>query len=358
MYEDKTSLNILQSLLAGIDSSYDKTTGSFVYDVVKPTSDELEALYIELDRLANKQDIDNLTGSELDVRVRQRSGLERKAASKASTTVRINGTAGSVISVGDVVASDTAKYIVKETKIVDSSGVVEVLVECELFGTVGNVPANSIKYFPVTLTGLISVTNPYVVSNGFDQETDEELRERHYEKIRTPATSGNKSHYRNWAKSQTGVGDAKVFPLWNGDNTVKVLIIDSNKQPADTTIVSDVQEYIDPNSSGLGNGAAPIGAFVTVESATSLNVEVSCTIISKAGYQITEIEENISQAIKSYLKEIAFVEDYISYAKIGSLILNSEGVEDYSDLTLNNDVVNISINDTEVAILGGVLIVE
>lgn len=66
-----------------------------------------------------------------------------------------------------------------------------------------------------------------------DQETDDELRARYYIKIQTPATSGNAYHYRLWSKEVSGVGDAKVYPLWNGNGTVKVLIIDSNKTGAE-----------------------------------------------------------------------------------------------------------------------------
>ncbi|MGK5506723.1 baseplate J/gp47 family protein [Brevibacillus formosus] len=107
-----------------------------------------------------------------------------------------------------------------------------VKVEAVVAGSSGNVPANSITLFPVTLAGFTAVTNPSPTSDGFDAESDEDLLKRYYQRIRTPATSGNKAHYKNWAMEVQGVGDVRIVPLWDGVNTVKVIIIDSDKKPA------------------------------------------------------------------------------------------------------------------------------
>jgi len=44
----------------------------------------------------------------------------------------------------------------------------------------------------------------------------------------------------------------------------------------------------------------------------------------------------------------------LSYAKLGSIILSSEGVKDYSSLLVNSGSTNITIKDDEIAILGTV----
>lgn len=62
--------------------------------------------------------------------------------------------------------------------------------------------------------------------------------------------------------------------------------------------------------------------------------------------------------IVDYLKKIAFKQDFVSYAQSGSLILDSEGVEDYSNLKINDDVINVSVGNEEIAVLGGVEIVQ
>lgn len=329
MYEDKTEENIKKEMLDNISNKIDKGEKSLTYDAISPVAIELANMYIELDYVVNKLDTENLSGEELERFIYQRTGtVARKPATKATTTIIINGQEGAKISKGDLVGADTVNFISTEDKSMDNTGQMTVLVECELPGAIGNVPAGAIKYFPVSIAGLTSVTNPDSAVNGYDAESDESLLERYYERIRTPATSGNKYHYLNWAKEVVGVGDARVIPLWQGDNTVKVIIIDSNKQPASTELVEQVQEYIDPNITGLGEGQAPIGAFCTVISAIGKAIDITFTVTRDTNYTVEQIKANVGNNIIEYLKSIAFKEDIVSYAKIGAIILNSNGVLD------------------------------
>ena len=48
------------------------------------------------------------------------------------------------------------------------------------------------------------------ITGGYDAETDDELRRRYFEKVRSLVTFGNKYHYINWAKEVVVVGDANV----------------------------------------------------------------------------------------------------------------------------------------------------
>ena len=349
---------ILQEMLKNIQNTIDKSQNSLVHDALSPAAIELANFYLLLEEVASKLDIENLEGEELERFVNQRTGIVRKPATKATTTVLITGQEGASISIGDLVASDTINFISLENKTIDSSGEATVLVECEVAGTIGNVPAGAIRYFPVSIPGLTSVTNLEPVVNGYDAESDEELRERYYERIRTPATSGNKYHYINWAKEVIGVGDARVVPLWQGDNTVKVIIIDSDKQPASSDLVQKVQEYIDPGISGLGEGQAPIGAFCTVVSAVGKSIDITFTVTRNTSYTIEQVKISVESNIKEYLKSIAFKDDTVSYAKIGAIILDSEGVLDYENLKINGGTSNISVGYEEVAILGTVTINE
>lgn len=358
MYEGRTEEKIKQEMLDSISNEVSKSEQSFIHDAIAPAAIKFAEVYIELETLANKLDIENLEGEELERFVYQRTGIRRKPATKATTIVTITGQEGAKISKGDLVGADTVNFISMEDKTIDITGRTEVLVECESPGTIGNVPAGAIKYFPVSIPGLVDVYNPEAVTNGYDAESDTELRQRYYERIQTPATSGNKHHYINWAKEVIGVGDARVVPLWQGDNTVKVIIIDSDKQPASSDLVQKVQEYIDPGISGLGEGQAPIGAFCTVVSAVGKSIDITFTVTRNTSYTIEQVKISVESNIKEYLKSIAFKDDTVSYAKIGAIILNSEGVLDYENLTINGTTSNIAIDYEEVAILGEVVINE
>ena len=111
--------------------------------------------------------------------------------------------------------------------------------------------------FPVTLSEIVSVTNKKSATGGFNEETDDELRDRYFEKVSLPATSGSKYHYEQWAKEISGVGDAKCLSLWNGSGTVKVIIINSEKGVASEELINEVKTHIEENR--------PVGAEVTVD---------------------------------------------------------------------------------------------
>jgi uncharacterized phage protein gp47/JayE len=351
----KTFSELISSLLNYIPDKYDKTEGSFIYDSVSPVAKELEISYQNLDKVSDKLDIENLEGDELEQYVYQRTGIERLSETYATgeLTVLGNGT----VTEGDLFETESGiQFEATETVTITETGTVNI--KAVIPGPSGNVPAEQITLMPITISGITSVSNPEATSNGFEAETDEALLTRYYERRRTPATSGNKAHYVNWAKEVAGVGGAKVFPLWNGDNTVKIRIINADKQPGNSTLVDDVQEYIDPLSEGKGEGQAPIGAYCTVESAVALNINVEFTVVKDTSVDDPTRQINVENNITEYLKSIAFVKDYVDYGSVGAAILSSEGVEGYSNLTINTGTSNISIADTEVAVLGTVTINE
>lgn len=341
------SRSIIQSrLLSSVDDSYNKSEGEFIYDALMPVAIELEGTYVTVDGMLDKAFADTATGKNLD-RIVSSVGLTRKLTSKSYGMVKITGISGSKINKGELVASDSVTFEFDETTIMPSSGSIDVKVQCTSYGIKGNVPIGAIKYFPKTLTGLQSVANVTAFTNGFDEEDDVTLRQRYYTKVRTPATSGNKYHYLNWALSVPGVGNARIIPLWNGNGTVKVIIINSNRVGADAALVQNVANYIEVQR--------PIGANVTVISAQELALNITVTIIIDTdNYTLDIVKSKIETNITEYLKEVAFQNNYVSYAKIGNVILDTDGVKDYSNLRINDGISNISLADNQVAVLGGV----
>jgi uncharacterized phage protein gp47/JayE len=348
-----TQAEILALLLSFVDSKYDKRPGSFMYDALAPVAKKLSFMDLDIETVKSKLSIDHLTGDELTQRINERAGITRKAATFAVGNVTVIGT-GIIFAGALFETAGGTRFHATETKTITTSG--NVAIEADISGSSGNVASDTITLFPVTLTGFTAVTNTAPTADGFEAESDEDLLIRYYERIRTPATSGNKSQYKSWAKEVSGVGDAKALSLWDGDNTVKIVVINADKRPASTQLVSDVQTYIDPGVTGLGDGIAPIGSFVTVVSATGIDINIAVTVTLSSGYTLSQAKDNITEKITTYLKEIAFVESVVSYAKIGSAILASSGVGDYSALTVNAGNANIAIGNTQVAILGTVTV--
>ena len=335
---------IKEDMLKNIQNTVDKTQNSLIHDALSPASIEFALMYMNMDMIRRKLDIENLRGEELERFIYPRTGITRKYATKALTTVIVSGQEGSKIKKGDLVGTGTINFVSLEERIIGSSGQVSVFLSCEEYGSIGNVPANSITEFPNQISGLTDVYNPEPVINGYDAETDDELRQRYYDKLQRPGKAGNKYHYEEWAREVVGVGDVKVFPRWNGPLTVKVVIIDSSGQPASVDLVDRVFNHIE--------GERPFGANVTVASAEPVEINISVDLTISENYLLDEVKENIKTNISKYLKSIAFKKDYVSYAQIGSIILETEGVIDYTNLLVNDGTANVVIGNEEVAIMG------
>ena len=63
------------------------------------------------------------------------------------------------------------------------------------------------------------------------------------------------------------------------------------------------------------------------------------------------------EALKAYLPAVGNQSGYsVSYARIGAVILDTEGVEDYESLTVNGGTANLEIPARYAAVLGEVTV--
>lgn len=346
MYEAQTEAAIKKRMLDAVPSDLNQTEGHFIYDGISPAAIELALAYIEMDRIINLGFVQTTYGQFLDYRAGEH-GLTRKAATNATGQVTITGANGTVVPTGSLFATGSGVQFATAVEVtIVAGGTVGANVEAVVAGASGNVPAGAITAIPVAIPGVTAVTNAAPTTGGTDTEADADLLARLLEKVRLPATSGNSAHYLQWAKEVSGVGDAKVLPIWNGAGTVKVVIIDSNKQPASADIVQDVADYIET--------VRPIGATVTVESAAGLNIAVTATVTLEVGAVLADVQAAFETALTDYLKSIAFQKDYVSYAQVGVLLFDTPGVADYSNLAVNGGAVNVVIGSTQVAVKGAV----
>ncbi len=341
-----------EELLDNISDTYQKTEGFPVWDILKATAYGIKKLWDKCFKIEYLQDVDNLTGDDLERFIYQRKGLTRKEATYATGYIQIVSGSGN-IDAGDLFATESnIQFESLETKEVTAGDTVAI--QAVESGTTGNVIAGVITQMPVTIQGISQITNPEVTTDGYDEEDDDSLRDRYYEALQEPATSGNIYHYRRWAKEVSGIGDCKVFPLWNGDNTVQIVVVDDDGLVPSEETVARCQEYIDPNSSGTGEGEAPIGAYCTVIAAEPLTVNISATVVLDNTQTLEDIKTAFETLVTDYFADIVFSSDYVSPAKIGNFLLSCDGVSDYDSLLLNNSSSRITIPDKSIAILGTV----
>lgn len=343
MFEDKTYEYILNSMLSRVSDSIDKREGSIIYDALAPAAAELAQTYIDLDTVLNIAFIDTTNGEYLDKKGAELA-LTRKQAVKAQRQVTFTGASPSI---GSRFFDGEIYWTVLENG----------NVEAETAGVIGNSTISGTVLIPVeNIPGLTTATIGDIVIPGSDTEIDEKYRDRIIEAINSPQFNSNKAQIKAFCMDIDGIGDAKIFSLWNGANTVKGVLLDSNKIPASSELIDQVQEYIDPNSQGVGEGKADIGVIFTAVAATGVSININVDVSIADGKTLLEAKTEIEEGITEYLKEIAFVESQVKYSQIGAIILNAPSVVDYQNLTINNGTANTVIDDDEVAILGTVVV--
>lgn len=347
-----TKIEILDRLLneyASIQTSGVSTVeGSFTFDTLSANAVEFEKAYAEIMLVLEAAFPQSSWGEYLTLKAEEH-GIRRQQAIKAVVELTVKGKAGTIVPIGSVFATASGvSFISTKEATIAGDGAIKIMAQAKEAGAGGNVKASSINKIPVAIYGVSGVVNELEAHDGFDLENDEALLNRLLFKVQKPATSGNCYHYQLWATSVDGVSMVKVLPLWAGNGTVKILVLDANKQAASENILEAVREKIAVN--------APIGATCTVAAPELLTVNISLKVTDGVGNV-----NGIKNVVNDYFSANALALSSISYAQIGKAILGSPeitGVRDYSDLLINNGSVNIPVGSEQLPVAGMVTLNE
>ncbi len=337
-------------MLEAIPDDIDKTDGGFAHDFTRPAALEKAELMVAFNDAIQIFFPEWSYAGWLDKHA-ARVGLSRKAAQPAETTLEITGVAGTVLPVGFLFAtpktaiSENIEFAVLESVTISAEGTASPLVRCTETGTIGNVPANSITLMSSPIGGVAVITNPKAATGGVETESDDALRERIMERERSNESSyvGNDNDYKRWAKEVDGVGSVVVVPEWmgKGTGTVKLIVMDANGSPANNTILTAVYNHIiapDNRSARL----APIEAILTVTTAEPISISVSVNVILEEGVELETVLAAYRTNLLAYFEE-AKVENSVRYTRVCSVLSETAGVLDYTNLLLNGGTANIGI---------------
>jgi uncharacterized phage protein gp47/JayE len=339
---------IIARMISRITDKYpelDIREGSMVFNACASAAMELAIMYVELDNVLKESFMETATRKYLLIGCEQ-MGID---------TSIFNASAGIFKGVFNVPVDLDSRwnlgeynYIVTEQLETEDDMYIYRL-QCEMFGSEPNVILGD-------LTPIDSVSGDLTVAKiteclieGEEENSDEEIRTTYFNYVNSIMSDGNVAQYKQWCEEYDGIGNYKVMPLWNGANTVKVSILSSSNERATDELVSDFQEYLDPNSEGMGNGIAPIGAIVTVSTATHVPITISADVTLKDGYTETTL---LDKALEDYFKEIAYETTRVSYMSVGAAILKAEGVDFISNLRLNGSTNDITLGKEEILTLG------
>lgn len=338
MYENITEEVILKRMMDRVPDNMDKREGSIIHDALAPTAIEHQLLYIDLDTFLREVFTDRASRKYLVKRADEHDVVPHPATAavwKASITPK-----NLELENGIRFNCDTMNLVVTGKV---EEGVYELT--CETAGSIGNGCQG--KLIPINyVAGLETAELTELVTPGNNEEETEAFRKRYHTTLRKPSTSGNKYAYYNWAMACKGVGAAKIFPLAYGPGTVKVVIADENKTAATPALLKEVWEYIEE--------VRPIGGTITVASAEELPVNVMAKVKLKNGLNLGTVQTSFREAFDTFLKDNAFDISYVGYARVGNILLETVGVEDYAELTLNGFSHNIELTDEQIAVIGTV----
>lgn len=334
MYEAREQEDILAELQSESETSATKIEGTFEYDMLASNSIEFAKTEVELEQLYKACFADTSWGEYLTM-IAEQYGVLRRAATKATGTITLTGKG--IVPTGSLFTTAAGtKFQTLEYRNVN--GTADVPVEAVNAGEAGDVKENTITVIPMSIPGITAVTNAEATSGGYDEEDDEDLLKRYLEKVRLPATSGNKYEYYEWAKSVSGVGDARVLPLWNGNGTVKVLIVDADMQVAPASLIQKVADYIET--------VRPIGATVTVTSPTPIPVTITVKVSGMLD------KEQYIKDVNAFIGKKGMNLRALSYARCIDILMNQSSVSDCADLLLNGQQVVKCAEDEMIRIEG------
>lgn len=344
--------DILERLKGAIITKESLIEGTFTATNLRAVAQEFNLAYAHMDYIQGNYALSSAQGAFLDARAMD-YGIDRRGATAATGEVTVYGKDGVQVASGSIFAGLSQRYVAVSSGVI-SGGEARVKVKAVEPGVAGNAPIGSVSHMENAPEGVTAVSNTAEILGGSDLESDEMLRARIFEKIRKPATSGNVYHYEQWATSVPGVGRVKVFPLWKGPGTVKASILGADGHKATEELIDRVQRYIDPTG-GRGEGQAPVGAIVTVATATEVPLNISAEVEYSGGGSEETARKEVLKALKDYLINTAYdgKTKRISPAQVGYVMMGTFGVVNYHDLKLNGSASSdVVIGDEDVATLG------
>lgn len=276
----QTKEEIRTALLSYLSSRY-QASGQNLLTI--PGSDaymEADALAVILESMqsqsfANTKEIlpDQATTTNLD-RHGFCDGIDREPAVTAELTVRITGTPSAGITVGNrtLESSDGLSYSVTPTSFsLNGSGYYDATATCFTPGSTGNQAVSQVLSWSSAPTNADpTATVQAIVTTGEDQESDSAYSQRIIQHRRERPASGNRSDWKDWCETVTGVSEAFVYPLHNGTTedhlgwvTVVVLGPRQGSSATDTTQLSagtltNIEEYIEGNQDKDGGTTGDI----------------------------------------------------------------------------------------------------
>ena len=370
-----TRETIQADMLSQVPDTIDKRQGSIIQTAVGPAAWYLEGVYLLLEQVQQNAYAVTAVGKALDYKCAERNVFRKKATPavrKGSFNVPVPKGA-----VFKTINGANSVNFVAGSQILGEDGSYTYQLTCKASGEIGNAYTGNL--LPVTaISGLTRAVIGEILTPGTEEETDESLRNRYKETFNQIAFGGNIPAYRNAILAISGVGAVQVYPAWQGGGTVLCSILNEQLRPAEEGLIKNVQTIICPPDDGgtlpsaNGYGMAPIGAAVTITTASLLSLNMTCNIQFIAGVQAAEYQQKIEEKIQEYINTVckswgnALTSQKVEYrleiyqSRIIAAILSIDEVVNVTNLLVNGSSKDLILTETadlqQIPVIGEVVI--
>lgn len=271
-------------------------------------------------------------------------GVERLPATPAVQPLALVGDPGETINAGTrfiTAATRTAASVAFDLDaavLLDGAGAGVGTATAVAAGAAGNVPANTIRFTAAAVPHLSGVTNPSGASiPGTDDEAWEAFRIRIELAAAADPGMANVDAYAAFVRAIGGVGWVNVEPLWAGEGTVRVIILDALRQPASSDLIDLVQTVLDPTEDGLGYGLGDIAHAVTVATASTVALALRIPgLVAESNTTVGAARENALAAALDYVATLDPGATFV-IRDAEAVIIRAPGVADIGDIQVSVD---------------------
>ncbi|MBQ8003242.1 MAG: baseplate J/gp47 family protein [Clostridia bacterium] len=230
------------------------------------------------------------------------------------------------------------------------------IAQCTTEGEEGNAYLGDVV--TVSDSSVVSARITAIIARGQDTESDEALRERYLERLKSPLCTGNVSYYRSMIHSIPDTGGVKVYPAEEGGGKVRVVITNADCEPASEELIAYVKEYLDPAEyTGMGYGVLPIGHSVEVGTVESVTIDLVVDVnggVNQNGYMRiarSDLKRKLLEMNKEWHKKDRLV---IWNKDIEEYFFTLDGINDVNVISINGSANRFILGENQ--IIGGLTI--
>lgn len=270
-------------------------------------------------------------------------GVQRLPAVAASGLVTFNGLVGTVIpALTELRTAAGTSVMTNAVATVGSGGTVDVRATAAFAGIAGTLAGGTVLSLSTPVAGLTLQTATVTAAGltdpaGADLETDEALRARVLDRIRTPPRGGAAADYETWARLIQGVERVAVVPGWVGVGSVGVVVAMTGAAVPDAGTLALIAGTIAP--------LRPVTADVHVVPVVRLPINLTIYLTPDTA----AMRAAVAAAAALYFDAIGIGEDFY-YSRFGEAISSAGG--EYAHAILGVEDGRIAVDQDEIAVAG------